>query len=52
MHVAISIRTRWGFIYFHPTWHMFGKWWPWYFYISPDGTPTAATFKVGPGLYD
>lgn len=51
MHVAINIRTkRWGWICFHPTWHMFGKWWPWYFYISPDATPCSAKFGVGPGF--
>jgi hypothetical protein len=53
MHVAINIRTqRWGYICFHPPIKCFGKWWPWYFYLSPNATPWAATFAVGPGLYN
>ena len=51
MHVALNWRTkRWGYICFHPTIRSFGKWWPWYFYISPNATPWAATFGVGPGF--
>lgn len=29
-----------------PTW-VFGAYWPPYFYISPDGTPDRAIFKIG-----
>jgi hypothetical protein len=47
MHVAVNIRTRWGFVCFHPTFRVFGKWWPWYLYISSDGTPNQARFKIG-----
>lgn len=51
MHVAVNVRTkRWGFICFHPTFRCFGKWWPWYFYISPDATPCSARFGIGPGF--
>lgn len=52
MHVAINFYTkRWGWICFHPTWKVFGSWWPWYFYVSRDGTPYSATYKIGPGIY-
>ena len=50
MHVAVNIRTVWGFICFHPPFRVFGKWWPWYFYISPDATPQSATYGIGPGF--
>lgn len=52
MHVAINIQTkRWGYVCFHPTIRCFGKWWPWYLYISPNATPWASTFAIGPGVY-
>ena len=52
MHWAITIRTRrWGRVCFRPTTITpFGVRWRWYFYVSPNGTPWAATFAVGPGL--
>ena len=51
MHVAVNVRTkRWGYVCFHPTIRCFGKWWPWYFYVSPNGTPWAATYAIGPGF--
>lgn len=50
MHWAINVWTkRWGFVCFHPTTRTFGGRWPWYFYVSPNATPWAATFKIGPG---
>lgn len=50
MHVAVNLHTkRWGFVCFHPPMKVFGVWWPWYFYVSPDGTPPQATFGMGPG---
>jgi hypothetical protein len=50
MHVAVLVRTyRWGWLCFHPPVRMYGRWWPWYFYASPDATPSAATFRMGPG---
>lgn len=53
MHVAINVYTeRWGWICFHPTWKVFGKWWKWYFYVSPDATPYRASIAFGPGLRD
>lgn len=52
MHVAINIRTRkWGYICFHPPIiHLSGKAWPWYFYLSPNATPSVSTFAIGPGI--
>lgn len=51
MHVAFSFHTyRWGYLCFHPTVRMNGYWWRWYFYASPNGTPWASTFAIGPGL--
>jgi hypothetical protein len=49
MHVAVNYRTRrWGYICFHPPLYWCGRWWPWYFYLSPNATPWAATFALGP----
>ena len=48
MHYAINFHTnRWGYICFCPT---TSKHWRWHFYISPNATPWAATFGIGPGL--
>lgn len=53
MHVAVNFWTRrWGYVCFHPTMKVFGHWWPWYFYVSPDATPSCSTFAVGPGIRD
>ena len=50
MHVTFEIWTdRWGYLCFHPPMKCFGRWWPWYFYASRNGTPWAATFGIGPG---
>lgn len=58
MHFAVNIRTRrWGYICFRPTtWYRirdgrkrWGKW-SWYFYVSPNATPWASTFAIGPGI--
>ena len=50
MHVAVNIATETkGYVCFHPTMWCFGKWWPWYLYISPNATPWAATLIIGPG---
>lgn len=52
MHWAVNVRThRWGSVCFRPTTiSPFGSKWRWYFYVSPNGTPWASTFAVGPGL--
>lgn len=48
MHGAINVRTkRWGWVCFKPPTRVFGHWWPWYFYASPDATPSEATFYRG-----
>jgi len=48
IHGAVSIRTRrWGYICFKLPTYVFGKWWPWYFYVSPNATPWGATFIAG-----
>ena len=48
MHWAVNIYTkRWGYICFRLPFFCFGKWWPLYFYISPNATPWAATFYIG-----
>lgn len=45
MHWAVNIRTkRWGFVCFRLPLPCFGRWWPVYFYCSPDATPGSATF--------
>lgn len=51
MHFAVNIKTRrWGYLCFQPTVRCFGRWWPWYFYASPNATPWAATFAIGKGV--
>lgn len=52
MHWALNLRTRWGWFCAHPTTRTFGGRWPWYVYLSPDGTPSAAYWGFGPGFYD
>jgi len=46
MHWAVNIATRrWGWVCFRLPLPCFGRWWPLYFYCSPDATPQSATFK-------
>lgn len=52
MHWALNIRTSRGYLCAHPTTRTFGGRWPWYVYLSPDGTPTAAYWGFGPGFSD
>lgn len=47
MHVAVDIRTPWGYLCLHPTWRVFGRWWPWHVYFSKDATPVKAMFYIG-----
>ena len=55
MRWAVNIRTkRWGYICFTlPVPARFitrrdgTRWWQWYFYLSPNGTPWASTFYRG-----
>ncbi len=52
MHVAVNYYSkRWGWICFHPPMKCFGKWWPWYFYISADATPHNCRVKFGKAHY-
>lgn len=56
MHWAVNVRIGDSWWCFHPRTHTFGTVWPWYFYISTDGTPHGATLKTGSrfagGAYD
>ncbi len=48
MHWAVDIRTRrWGYVCFRLPLPCFGRWWPMYFYLSPNATPWASTFYLG-----
>jgi len=47
MHWAINIKSKWGSICFRLPFPCFGRWWPLYFYISPDATPCRATYIIG-----
>ena len=38
---------RWGYLYWRLPLPCFGRWWPLYFYVSPNATPWAATFMMG-----
>lgn len=52
MHWAANIKTkRWGYICFRLPLFCFGKFWPLYFYVSPNATPWASTFSIGRGDY-
>lgn len=50
MHWAVNVRWRGTYWCFHPTTRTFGGHWRWYFYISRNATPWAATFLLGPGV--
>jgi hypothetical protein len=48
MHGAVNIQTkRWGYVCFKPPTRVWGRWWPAYFYLSPNATPWAATLLIG-----
>ena len=50
MHWAVNIRVKNTVVCFRLPFRCFDKWWPLYFYISPDATPPRATFKLGKNL--
>jgi len=51
MHFAVNVWThRWGYICFRPSTRRHGHWNRWYFYVSPNATPWAATWGCGPGF--
>ena len=53
MHWGVSIKTaRWGYICFRLPFRCFGCWWPLYFYVSPNATPWASTFYLGPNKFE
>lgn len=46
MHGAVMVSTqRWGLVTFMPACHYAG----WHIYASPNGTPWASTWGIGPG---
>jgi len=49
MHYAVNIRTPWGWLCARPTTNQSGRR-PWYLYLSPNATPQARVWGVGPGL--
>ena len=46
MHWGVIISTRWGFVCFRLPLRSMGKWHKLYFYISPDATPSRATYVL------
>jgi hypothetical protein len=46
MHWSINAWFLGAYWCFHPTTRTFGGRWLWYFYISPNATPWAATFAL------
>jgi hypothetical protein len=50
MHWAVDITTPWGFLCVHPTVTMGGSTWPWYVFLSVDGTPGMRSWGMGPGI--
>lgn len=52
MHWGVHFYTKkYGYICFRLPLPCYGRWWPLYFYCSPNATPWAATFMIGHG-YD
>ena len=48
MHWGVNLYTKkYGYICFRLPLPCDGKWWPLYFYCSPNATPWAATFMIG-----
>lgn len=48
MHWGVNFHTKkYGYICFRLPLPCFGKWWPLYFYCSPNATPWASTFMLG-----
>lgn len=51
MHLSFEWWSKkYGYICFHPPvrWHK--RWWPFYLYFSPNGTPQLSTFAIGKGI--
>lgn len=48
MRWGVNYHTKkYGYVCFRLPLPCYGRWWPLYFYISPNGTPWAATFMLG-----
>lgn len=47
MHVTLQIHTKRGWLCIHPPVRCFGRWWPWYVYLSPDATPSGSIWGYG-----
>lgn len=48
MHWGVNVWTKkYGYVCFRLPFRCFGRWWPLYFYLSPNATPWAATFMLG-----
>jgi hypothetical protein len=48
MHWGVTFWTnKYGYICTRLPLPCFRKWWPWYFYLSPNATPWASTFFIG-----
>lgn len=43
MHWAVNIKTKKGYLCLRLPLRCFGRWWPLYCYLSPNGTPSSAT---------
>jgi hypothetical protein len=44
MHWAINVWALGHYWCWHPTTRTFGGYWPWYFYLSTDATPSKACY--------
>ena len=42
--------VNWGYLVIAPPFYYAGRWNKWKIYYSPNATPWAATFAIGPGL--
>lgn len=52
MHWGVTFWTKkYGYVCFRLPFRSCGRWWPLYFYCSPNGTPWAATFMLGRKAY-
>jgi len=50
MHWTVQLRTPRGYLCFRPTTRSFGGYWPWKLYWSPNATPWAMRWGIGPGI--
>ncbi len=50
MHGALNLRTPWGYLCVKPSTTRYAGPRGWYVFWSPNATPWAATFAIGPGI--